>query len=75
MVVSESPRFARAAVLVAAGAPLEARRVAVPELSAGELLASLAEAAWLREIEGLRNKGQRKGVEQRGLSEMLLMSE
>jgi len=38
MVVSESPRFARAAVLVAAGAPLEARRVAVPELSAGELL-------------------------------------
>ena len=36
-------------------------------------LASLAEAAWLREIEGLRSKAKRKGVEREGLNQWLLM--
>ena len=38
-------------------------------------LASLAEAAWLQEIEGLRSKGKRRGVERASLSEMVLMAE
>jgi hypothetical protein len=38
-------------------------------------LAALPQAAWLREIEGLRGKGKRKGVEQGSLSEMVLMEE